>query len=77
MVVAPVVAYPIANPAIPYSHKGVLNTRSDPYFSFKPTEHQNTPPNFTSSPKRTADGSFFIAISNALLIAVHRFIFVF
>lgn len=77
MVVAPVQAYPIANPAIPYSHKGVLKTRSDPYFSFKPTEHQKTPPNLTSSPKRTAEGSFFIAISKALLIAVQRFIFVF
>lgn len=50
MVVAPVAATPIANPAMPYSLKGVLNTLSVPYFSFNSTVHLNTPPNLTSSP---------------------------
>ena len=33
-----------------YMHVYVL-----PYFSLRPTEHLNTPPNATSSPKTTAD----------------------
>jgi hypothetical protein len=65
MAVAPEVAKPIANPATPYSDKGVLKTLSVPYFSLRPIVHLNTPPNFTSSPNITAFGSFSIAISNA------------
>jgi len=77
MVVAPAQASPIPNPAIPYSQRGVLKTRSFPYFSKSPTEHQNTPPNFTSSPNRTLFESFAIAKSIALFILVQRFILVF
>jgi len=59
-----VVAAPIANPAIPYSDNGVLNTLSVPYFSFIPIVHLNTPPNLTSSPKIIAESSESIAIFN-------------
>jgi hypothetical protein len=73
--VAPLVANPIAKPAIPYSDRGVLNTLSVPYFSLRPTVHLKTPPNLTSSPKITALSSFYIAISKVCPIVSYRFIF--
>ncbi len=38
------VANPIPKAAIPYSHKGVLNTLSVPYFAFNSMVHRKTPP---------------------------------
>ncbi|KAI2804639.1 hypothetical protein BLOT_003626 [Blomia tropicalis] len=67
--VAPAAASPIPNPAMPCSHNGVLNTRSLPNLSCNPTVHRNTPPNATSSPNITADGSEASEISNALFTA--------
>jgi hypothetical protein len=72
---APLVARPIANPAIPYSESGVLNTLSVPYFSLSPIVHLNTPPNLTSSPKTTEDESDFNAMSRLSAMAAHKFIF--
>lgn len=69
MAVIPELANPIPKAAIPYSHKGVLNTLDVPYFSFKSTVHLNTPPNLTSSPKIKAESSVAKAISNALFTA--------
>ncbi len=54
MAVCPATAIPIANPAIPCSDNGVLNTLSTPYFSNNPLVHLKTPPNFTSSPNTIA-----------------------
>lgn len=54
MAVCPATATPIANPAIPCSDNGVLNTLQTPYFYNKPLVHLNTPPNFTSYPKTLA-----------------------
>ena len=75
MAVLPEVAAPIANPAIPYSDRGVLNTLSVPYFSLSPMVHLNTPPNLTSSPKMIAESSFSIAVSKAFVMVAHKFIF--
>lgn len=77
MVVIPIEAIPIPKAAIPYSHKGVLNTLSVPYLAFNPRVALNTPPNFTSSPKITAVLSFSKTIFKALFIAVSKFIFSF
>ena len=66
----------MANPAMPVSESGVLNTRSDPNSSRRPVEHRKTPPNPTSSPKTMVDGSVSKAVCMAELMAVNRFIFV-
>ena len=69
----PILAYPIAKPAMPFSDKGVLKTLSLPYFSLRPDVHRKTPPKATSSPKTMADESVAMAIDIASLIAVKRF----
>lgn len=48
MAVFPIDAYPIANPAIPCSQRGALNTLASPNSSLSPTVQRNTPPNATS-----------------------------
>ena len=66
-------ATPIANPAIPYSDKGVLKTLSVPYFSLRPIVALKTPPNLISSPNMIALSSVFKAISNVSQIVAQRF----
>ena len=64
----------MANPAIPCSLNGVLNTFIGPCFSNSFSEHRNTPPKATSSPNKHALTSPYMgsrdkAKSIALLIA--------
>ena len=80
---------PMPKATMPCSHSGVLNTRSSPYRSFRSSEQRNTPPNFTSSPKRIAlsrliylvikNRAYFLslesAMSSAEFTAWNRFIF--
>ena len=70
----PIDACPIATPAMPCSHSGVLNTRSAPNCSRRPTVQRNTPPNATSSPNTSALRSVASATRIASLIAVKRFV---
>lgn len=53
MAVYPSAAAPMPNPTMPCSLSGVLNTRSRPKRSARPTVQRNTPPNATSSPKQS------------------------
>jgi len=75
MALAPATDSPMAKPAIPCSHSGVLNTRSLPNFSARPTVHLNTPPKATSSPKMQAVWSVVRAMSMASVIDWRRVIF--
>lgn len=72
MAVWPTAATPIANPAMPCSDRGVLNTLSTPYFSSSPLVHRKTPPNFTSSPNTIALNR--IAITWDLRLVPHRWL---
>ena len=60
-------------PTMPCSLSGVLNTRAEPKRSRRSTVQRNTPPNATSSPKITSEGSVDSAIDIASFSAVNRF----
>jgi hypothetical protein len=66
----------MANPAMPFSERGVLKTREGPNLSLRPLEHRKTPPKATSSPKTMAESSVSMAVVMALLMAVNKFILV-
>ncbi len=62
----PVIAAPYAAPVIASSEIGVSNTRSGPYFSYRPGVTANTPPAAaTSSPKRNTRSSRASSSSSA------------